>query len=233
MPFGCCRGNNVLAGCQAVGSKFAVGIRGDSLRFGAGDGDGDVCQACGIVATVQLGPHGLDATEDGTARWSFRKGFDPLNVGVLSRTGYLVSAAATIGAQVAIGRGVTVDQVIVPLHEAVTTGGALIGCVNDGLPAWSAAIGCGHVEMNNVLARPRRGLPRRLVIRLLDLDPMAHGEGRGGPVGGTDRPRLGTTASHGRVCAEKSDYCECGCLRGGLVHQLSLSRMRGLPCSLL
>src|SRR5471032_2054963 len=193
MPFGCCLGNNVLAGCQAVGSKFAVGIRGDSLRFGAGDGDGDVCQACGIVATVQLGPHGLDATEDGTARWSFRKGFDPLNVGVLSRTGYLVSAAATIGAQVAIGRGVTVDQVIMPFHEAITTGGALIGCVNDGLPAWSAAIGCGHVEMNNVLARPRRGLAGGVVIEVLDVKHMSKEERSGGPVGGTERARLGTT----------------------------------------
>jgi len=79
--------------------------------------------------------------EDRSARFSFGKRFDPLNVLVVRPVGYFVRAAAPSCAEVATLRGVSVDQVVVPLRKWEAAGGPLIGGVNNGLLARSAAIG--------------------------------------------------------------------------------------------
>jgi len=53
----------------------------------------------------------------------------------------------------AILRGVSVDQIVVPLSEVESAGGALIGCLDDDLLARRAAIGFCNVKMNKILAR--------------------------------------------------------------------------------
>ncbi len=127
------RGDRIFARRQAVHAIIAVGIRGDRFRFGAGDGDGNARKTIGIGTPEFIGPAALQAAEDGSTGRRFGQAFDPLYVGVVRPADYFVSAAAASGANAAIGRRVSVNQVVVSFREFEATGGALVGSLNDRL----------------------------------------------------------------------------------------------------
>ena len=158
-----------------------------------------------------LGRQLCTSAEDRSSRPRFRKGFDPLNVGVLGAAGHFVSAHAVIGAESAIGVGIAVDQIVVSLLECVPAGRALIVGADDHLFARSAAIRLRYVEMHQVLRRGRSGvlpstpLSGRLVVDVFDARDVAQEEQRSVPVHGTDGRRPGATAGRGRKYARQAE----------------------------
>ena len=106
-----------------------------------------------------------------------------------------------------------VHQVVVPHLEAVATGRALIGCVDDHLLARTAAIGFCHVEMNYVLAR----FFRRLIVDVLQPNGMAQEEQGRAPVYGRDGRIHCATACKAGAYSHNDEYGECG----DLIHRVT------------
>jgi hypothetical protein len=92
-----------------------------------------------------------------------------MNIGVVGAARYFMSAGANTGSEAAL-RGISIDQIVMPLLEFEAAGRLLIGCMDNRLLARSAAIGFCDIEVYQVLARADPA--GHVVSDMLDADGM-------------------------------------------------------------